>query len=618
MNDSPRHVELLAPARDLTCGVEAIRHGADAVYIGAPRFGARAAAGNSVDDIRRLCDFAHPYGAKVYVTLNTLIYEDELAEAERLVHALYRAGVDALITQDLGLLEMDIPPIPLHASTQMDNRDAGKARFLERVGFSRIVLARELTLAQIREIAEATSVPLEVFVHGALCVSYSGQCYLSAALSGRSANRGECAQYCRLPYTLVDADGRVILKDKHLLSLKDMNRGDRLEELLDAGVTSLKIEGRMKDVSYVKNVTAWYRQKLDALFARRPEYRAASAGHCAYTFTPDPRRSFNRGFTPFYLDGRVKDVTSFDTPKSQGQPIGRVRATRTDGTFHVSAQVPLSNGDGLTYFNGKGELVGFRINRIDGDRIHTLEKLSIAPGTPLYRNYDQAFEKILAKPSAQRKLNLRLRLTDTPTGFSLEASDETGARVVLSKPFEKTPARVPQTERIRSELGKLGDTLFQAERIEVALSADWFIPASFLADLRRETIDLLLANQRVRYPREVARWKQARQGDKAFLLKDRSLSYRDNVANSLARRFYKKQGAREIAPAFEVKPPGEEAPLMYAKHCLRYSLGWCPRQQAARSPYREPYYLCYKETRLRLQFDCQNCQMLILADKRKE
>lgn len=618
MNDSPRHVELLAPARDLTCGVEAIRHGADAVYIGAPRFGARAAAGNSVDDIRRLCDFAHPYGAKVYVTLNTLIYEDELAEAERLVHALYRAGVDALITQDLGLLEMDIPPIPLHASTQMDNRDAGKARFLERVGFSRIVLARELTLAQIREIAEATSVPLEVFVHGALCVSYSGQCYLSAALSGRSANRGECAQYCRLPYTLVDADGRVIVKDKHLLSLKDMNRGDRLEELLDAGVTSLKIEGRMKDVSYVKNVTAWYRQKLDALFARRPEYRAASAGHCVYTFTPDPRRSFNRGFTPFYLDGRVKDVTSFDTPKSQGQPIGRVRTTRTDGTLLVSAQVPLSNGDGLAYFNGKGELVGFRINRIDGDRIHTLEKLSIAPGTPLYRNYDQAFEKILAKPSAQRKLNLRLRLTDTPTGFSLEASDETGARVVLAKPFEKTPARVPQTERIRSELGKLGDTLFQAERIEVALSADWFIPASFLADLRRETIDLLLANQRVRYPRDVTRWKQARQGDKAFLLKDRSLSYRDNVANSLARRFYKKQGAREIAPAFEVKPPGEEAPLMYAKHCLRYSLGWCPRQQAARSPYREPYYLCYKETRLRLQFDCQNCQMLILADKRKE
>ena len=400
-NAEPRPIELLSPAKDLACGIEAIRHGADAVYIGAPRFSARAAAGNTTDDIRALCDYAHLFGARVYVALNTILKEEELKEAERIIHRLYEAGADALITQDMAIATMDLPPIPLHASTQMDNRTPEKVRFLQDVGFTQVVLARELSLEQIREIARRTTVPLEVFVHGALCVSYSGQCYLSAALGGRSANRGECAQYCRLPYTLVDADGREIAAGKHLLSLKDMNRGDYLEDLLDAGVSSLKIEGRLKEVSYVKNVTAWYRRRLDAILARRPEYRKASAGHCDYTFEPAAEKSFNRGFTPFFLRGRSRDITSFDTPKSAGEPVGTVKDVRGN-SFSLQGATTLRNGDGLTFFNERGTLEGFRVNRIEADRVFTLERPALRPGTRLYRNHDQAFERLLEKPSAGR------------------------------------------------------------------------------------------------------------------------------------------------------------------------------------------------------------------------
>ena len=604
-NAEPRPIELLSPAKDLACGIEAIRHGADAVYIGAPRFSARAAAGNTTDDIRALCDYAHLFGARVYVALNTILKEEELKEAERIIHRLYEAGADALITQDMAIATMDLPPIPLHASTQMDNRTPEKVRFLQDIGFTQVVLARELSLEQIREIARRTTVPLEVFVHGALCVSYSGQCYLSAALGGRSANRGECAQYCRLPYTLVDADGREIAAGKHLLSLKDMNRGDYLEDLLDAGVSSLKIEGRLKEVSYVKNVTAWYRRRLDAILARRPEYRKASAGHCDYTFEPAAEKSFNRGFTPFFLRGRSRDITSFDTPKSAGEPVGTVKDVRGN-SFSLQGATKLRNGDGLTFFNERGTLEGFRVNRVEADRVFTLERPALRPGTRLYRNHDQAFERLLEKPSAERRLSLQMEFTDNAFGFTLCLTDETGARVMLAKPFPKETARVEQTGNIRTQLSKLGGTPFEATEIDVRLSGRWFVPSSLLAEMRREGIERLQAVRRVRYRRELARIDRT----STIPYPERTLTYLGNVSNSLAEAFYRQHGVERVEKAFELSPRAG-VPLMFTKHCLRYSMGWCPVHQKGQSPYKEPYYLRYKDTLLRLRFRCDECRMEI-------
>ena len=604
-----RRIELLAPARDVACGMEAIKHGADAVYIGAPKFGARAAAGNSVEDIRTLCELAHLYHVRIYVTLNTILKDEELKEAEALIHDLYQAGVDALIVQDMGITRLNLPPIPLHASTQMDNRTPEKVRFLQEVGFTQVVLARELSLEQIRTIHESCDVPLEVFVHGALCVSYSGQCYLSAALSGRSANRGECAQYCRLPYTFVDADGQVIASNKHLLSLRDMNRSDELEALLDAGVSSLKIEGRLKDVSYVKNVTAYYRQQLDAILKRRPEYVRASAGVSRLTFEPAVEKSFNRGFTSFFLQGRKADITAFDTPKSLGEPVGTVKELKGN-SFTVAGVKPLHNGDGLTFFNQRGELEGFRVNRVEANRVFPQEMPALRPKTPLYRNYDQAFEKLLAKSSAERKLALDLTFTDHAFGFALELADETGARVCLTQPFAKELARSDQEPNIRQQLAKLGNTPFEARTVSCQMSQMWFVPSSLLAEMRRAGVEQLLAAKRIRYPRELAR---PIQNGRVPLFPVKHLTYLGNVANGLARSFYRDHGVQTVEPAFELEPR-QAVPLMFTKHCLRYSMGWCPTYQKKRSPYREPYYLLYKDKRLKLSFDCRHCQMLVLED----
>ena len=504
MQTKSRPIELLSPAKDLNCGIEAINHGADAVYIGAPKFGARSAAGNSLEDIRELCEYAHLYGARIYVTLNTILKEDELEEAERMIWDLWRVGTDALIIQDMGITRLNLPPIPLHASTQTDNRTPEKVRFLEAAGFTQVVLARELSLNEIRRISEATTVPLEVFVHGALCVSYSGQCYLSAALSGRSANRGECAQYCRLPYTMVDATGTEIVTHKHLLSLKDMNRSDQLEALLDAGVSSLKIEGRLKDAGYVKNITAYYRKKLDAVLSRRPEYRRASAGRSTYTFEPVAEKSFNRGFTPFLLEGRTADITAFNTPKSLGEPVGMVKEIKGN-SFTVAGLKQLSNGDGLVFFNRKGELEGFRVNRVEANRVFPLDMPQLAPKTPLYRNFDQAFDKLLAKPSAERKLSVEIEFLDNPFGFTLCMEDETGARIMLTEPFAKELARREQQDNIRTQLSKLGNTPFEASKVVVGLSENWFVPSSLLADMRRRGVEKLLEARRARYPRETVK-----------------------------------------------------------------------------------------------------------------
>ncbi len=604
-----RPIELLAPAKNLECGIEAINHGADAVYIGAPRFGARAAAGNSLADIEALVQYAHLYNVRIYVTVNTILRDDELKETEAMIWDLYRAGVDALIVQDIGLTQLNLPPIPLHASTQMDNRTVEKVRFLADAGFRQVVLARELSVNEISRIhAACPDTLLEVFIHGALCVSYSGQCYVSEACFGRSANRGECAQFCRLQFDMTDADGEVIEKGKHLLSLKDMNQSDNLEELLDAGASSLKIEGRLKDVSYVKNVTAYYRQKLDALFKRRKEYVRASSGSIKLAFRPQLDKSFSRGFTDYFAHGRNPGIFSFNTPKSLGEEVGTVKEIR--GNYLTVAGVKaFSNGDGLCYLDAQGRLQGFRVNRVENNKLFPQEMPRIKPKTVLYRNFDQEFDRIMQKKSAERKLAVDVSLAENNFGFTLTMCDEDGNSVSMALSKNKELARTPQHDNLINQLGKLGNTPFVPRNIEVDLSENWFIPSSELAELRRVTVEKLLSLRRINYHRELWRMPETEHP-----YPQKELTYLGNVMNKEAAAFYQKHGVEKIAPAFEVEHP-EGAALMFCKHCLRYSMGWCPVHHKVKSPYREPYYLVSGDgKKFRLQFDCKNCQMKVYSE----
>jgi putative protease len=606
-----RPIELLAPAKDLNCGMEAVRHGADAVYIGAPAFGARAAAGNSIDDIRTLCDYAHIFNVRIYVALNTILKDDELKTAERMIRQLYDAGADALIVQDMGITQLDIPPIPLHASTQTHNDTPEKTAFLYNAGFKQIVLARELTIDEIRTISECVpNVTLETFIHGALCVSYSGRCYLSAALCGRSANRGECAQYCRLPYSLVDAVGKIIMENKHLLSLKDMNRSDDLEAMMRAGISSFKIEGRLKDVAYVKNITAYYRRKIDAVFAGNPVFYRSSSGHSLFTFEPRPEKSFNRGFTSYFLHGRDADITSFDTPKSIGEHIGIVKEVKGN-SFTVAGLKPVHNGDGLAFFNSHGELEGFRVNRAETNRIFPQKMPALKPKMQLYRNFDRNYRDVLAQPSAERKIDVRIEWGDYPDGFMLTMTDESDARVVIIRPFTKELARKQQQDNVKTQLGKLGNTPFEATEIIISVTKNFFVPSSLLNDMRREATEKLLSVRRMRFRRRYVK-RSAYDNDVAY--PPGKADYTENISNRKAEDFYKKHGVTEPEPSFE-KAPRDDVPLMYAKHCLRYSLGWCPVLQQRKSPYKEPYFLVYKGKRLRLTFDCKKCRMLIYDSK---
>ena len=605
----PRPIELLAPAKNLACGLEAVRHGADAVYIGAPRFGARVSAGNSLEDIAELVKFAHIYRVRVYVTVNTILSEEELKETESMIWDLYRAGVDALIIQDMGITKLDLPPIPLHASTQMDNRSIGKVKFLYEAGFRQIVLARELTLNEIHRIHEqCPEARLEVFVHGALCVSYSGQCYVSQACYGRSANRGACAQFCRLGFDLVDADGKVIVRDKHLLSLKDLNQSDHLEELLDAGVSSLKIEGRLKDVAYVKNVTAAYRRKLDAILKRRPEYVKASSGTVRLDFVPCLDKSFSRGFTDYFLHGRNTGIFSFDTPKSLGEEVGTVKEVRRN-YFTVAGLASFSNGDGLCYIDAQGKLRGFRVNRVEDNKLFPQEMPALQPKMKLFRNFDQAFDRAMQKKSAERRMAVDLCLEENNFGFTLTLCDEDDIRVSTAFPYERELARTPQEENLRNQLGKLGNTPFEPRTIKVCLSGNWFIPSSVVAEWRRQGVEALLEARRIRYPKETAVWKETSHAYPSV-----ELTYAGNVMNPSAEAFYRGHGVLKVAPAFEQRPV-EDAVLMLCKHCIRYGMGWCPTYQKKRSPYREPYYLVSSDgRRFRLDFDCKQCRMKVLAD----
>lgn len=603
-----RKIELLAPAKNLECGLEAINHGADAVYIGAPKFGARSAAGNSLDDIQTLVKHAHLYNARIYVTVNTILKEEELLETEKMIWELYGMGVDALIVQDMGITGLNLPPIPLHASTQTDNRTSDKVKFLASAGFRQVVLARELSLKEIDRIhRENPDVALEAFVHGALCVSYSGQCYVSEACFGRSANRGECAQFCRLSFNMVDADNQIMVSNKHLLSLKDMNQSNQLEALIDAGVSSFKIEGRLKDVSYVKNVTAAYRQKLDEILNRRPDLIKASSGTCYFDFKPQLDKSFSRGFTHYFVNGRDRDIASFDTPKSLGEEMGTVKEIRGN-YLTVAGLKSFNNGDGVCYLDEKGTLQGFRINRVDGNKLFLQEMPEIKQRTVLYRNYDQEFEKILSRESAKRKIAVELLLEDHAFGFSLTLTDEDRNLVTLALPRDKELARSPQTKNLEEQLAKLGNTPFEAIKVEVRFSDNWFIPVSALADLRRKAVDELLTLRSINYKREVSVWKST-----SHAYPQTELTYLGNVMNSKAHSFYAAHGVKNIAPAFE-KQPVEDAVLMFCKHCLRFSMGWCPVHQKGRSPYKEPYYLVSSDgKRFRLSFDCKNCQMKVSA-----
>ncbi|MBQ4524893.1 MAG: U32 family peptidase [Bacteroidaceae bacterium] len=603
-----RPIELLAPAKNLECGIAAIDHGADAVYIGAPRFGARASAGNSVDDIRTLADYAHLFHARIYVTVNTILRDDELADTEQMIWQLYEAGVDALIVQDMAITRMNLPPIALHASTQMDNRTEEKVKFLADVGFTQVVLARELSLDEIAKIHHAVpNTPLEVFVHGALCVSYSGQCYVSEACYGRSANRGECAQFCRLAFTMEDAEGRVIARDKHLLSLKDLNQSNRLEQLLDAGASSLKIEGRLKDVTYVKNVVAFYRHQLDQIIKRRKEYRRASSGRVITDFQPQLDKSFNRGFTHYFLEGRTSDIFSFDTPKSLGEEMGSVKEVRGN-SFTVAGIKPFNNGDGLCYIDNTGRLQGFRVNRVDGNRLFPQEMPPrLAPRTKIYRNFDLKFEQQLSRKSAERRIRVEALLGETPFGFSLTLTDEDDISVSIAVEYQKEQARTPQTENLRTQLGKLGNTPFELTDMQVEWVQNWFLPSSVIAEWRRQVVDLLLRARRINHRRPPVGIKKGRP---TFPIK--KLPYTGNVMNAEAKAFYHTHGVSDIQPAFEaVKPEGEQV-VMTCRHCLRYSMGWCPVHHRKSSPFREPYYIISSDgRRFRLEFDCRNCQMKI-------
>ncbi|MDR2085197.1 MAG: U32 family peptidase [Bacteroidales bacterium] len=607
-------IELLSPAKNIECGIEAINHGADAVYIGAPQFGARIAAGNSLEDIQTLIKYAHQYDAKVYITLNTILNDFELSLAEKLIRQLYNIGADAIIIQDMGILELHLPPIAIHASTQTDNRTVEKVKFLESVGISRVILARELPLPEIQNIRENTSIELEAFVHGALCVSYSGQCYISQASCGRSANKGNCAQYCRLSYDLLDSEGKTLVANKHLLSLKDMDRSDYLKEMIDAGISSFKIEGRLKDIDYVKNITAFYRQKLDGILENRLDLESSSSGKSIFYFTPDPQKTFSRGKTDYLLHGKKDDISSFQTSKSIGEFIGTISQVGRN-YFYLNSDIELSNGDGICYFDDEGTK-GFYINKIDDGRIYPSEMPDLKTGIKMYRNFNHQFNLLLQKKSAERKIDINIVFKDTDDGFCLEISDNSNHFLSLKENYQKELASKPEQviDNIKKQLSKLGNTIYSAEEITVEISQPWFIPSSVLSSWRKEAIELfdairLEAFNKEKEDEEIIR--EARELIPTDYYKDKDISYLGNVMNEKAVNFYKKHGAKTIKPAFEILP-NKNAVLMQCEHCIKYALGWCPKKETNEIPeFTEPLYLKHYDNIYRLEFDCEECKMYV-------
>jgi 23S rRNA 5-hydroxycytidine C2501 synthase len=620
-------LELLSPAKTAEIGREAILHGADAVYIGGPAFGARHNASNTLEDIAALVEFAHRYRARIFVTMNTILHDAELETAEKQIRQLYDAGVDALIVQDMAMFEMDLPPIQLHASTQCDIRTVEKAKFLSQVGFSQLVLARELTIEQIRAIRAEVDTPLEYFIHGALCVAFSGQCYISHADTGRSANRGDCSQACRLPYTLSDGQGRVVAYEKHLLSMKDNDQSRNLEALVDAGIRSFKIEGRYKDMGYVKNITAHYRLLLDEILDRRPELARASSGRTEVMFTPDVDKNFHRGHTDYFAQGRQETIGAFDSPKYVGGELGTVARIGGDN-FDLVTHAPMANGDGLNYMH-KRDTVGIQANTVqklseddEGQRwrVFPNEGLATLPGlkvgTVIHRNRDHQWEATLTKKSSERKVRADLRLEDTAGGLRLTVTDEDGITTTTAASLALQPAQQADQALagLRASLGKLGNTMFEAGTIEVALSQPWFVPASAINGLRR---DAIAAQEAAR----LAAWQRperAQPVEPPAAYPETQLSYLANVYNEKARAFYHKHGVQLIAAAYESHEEPGEVSLMITKHCLRFSFNLCPKQakgvQGVQGQVRaEPMTLVSGDETYTLKFDCKPCEMHVMG-----
>lgn len=600
-------LELLSPAKNLESGICAIDHGADAIYIGADKFGARAAAGNSLEDISILCRYAHIYNAKVYVTVNTIIYDDEIDNTLELCQKLQDIGVDAILVQDMGIYSLlsSKLSIPLHASTQTDNRTVEKVKWLSSLGLKRVVLARELSIKEIENIhRQVPDVELEVFVHGALCVSYSGQCYASQYCFNRSANRGECAQFCRMPFTLKDADGNIITQSSHLLSLKDLALLHNIDKLAEAGACSFKIEGRLKNIDYVKNITAAYSERLNDLCKRYPnKYKRASMGKCTYTFKPDIFKTFNRGYTTYFAEDRQIGMSSPDTPKSIGEYIGKVKEIRSN-YFIVSTEKSLHNGDGLCFVNMSNKLVGFRVNRVDGNKVFPLKiSVDIQRGVQIYRNYDQTFHTLINKPSSVRKMEVSLLLTIDKDLLTLQMTDEKGEKRVISEPYTYTPSQNNQDDNIRKQLTKLGNTPYICKEIDLVYNCDNpFIPNSTLTRLRRELIEkdnsITSIKERPALP--------AKQVPPPLY----SHTYLYNASNEKSKSFYKEYGIE--ANSFEKEEPTKKL-LMQCRFCLKHEMGYCSKLKN-KTPWREPLRLSLDDGQnFNLVFNCKDCQMEIWA-----
>lgn len=609
---TPQPIELLAPARNADIAIEAIRHGADAVYIGPQSHGARAAAGNNIAEIARAVEYAHQFNARVYTTVNTLVYDSELSKVESLINELYTIGVDALIVQDLGILKLNIPPIALHASTQCDITTIEKAQFYQQCGFSQLVLPRELTLMEMREIANAVSIPIEAFVHGALCVSYSGNCQAGFATMQRSANRGECPQICRHSFNLTDKAGNIIIADQHLLSLKDLNRSTHIAQMLQAGVTSFKIEGRLKDAAYVKNVVAAYRQIIDKQIESNPQlYTRSSDGISTYNFTPNLNASFNRGFTSFFTTSPSpkEKLANTLTPKWIGEPIGKIincKGNRIKATLTAT----MNNGDGIGYFDKKNKFNGLRINRVEpGGILLAAQEINIPVGTTIYRNHNQLFENQLQSQSATRTIPINMELTTTPWGIKLSVVDPSGTHISVATEMEIQPAKTPQTQSQTQVLAKTGDSIFRANKIDISATENIFIPRSLLASLRRDSIEALINARKCTRPTD------GRKPLPTTLRLPESmhqLKYNDNVANHLAHELYSQAGAQSIEPALEIQdnPVAQGTTVMTTRYCLRRQFNQCLKcSDTTERKWPTDLYLQSGPIKLKIEFDCKNCRM---------
>ena len=605
-----KKVEILAPAKNLDQGMAAINAGADAVYIGAPMYGARSNATNSIEDVAELVKYAHLFKAQVFVVVNTILYDNELESCRRMIWDLYKIGVDALIIQDTALFEMDLPPIVLHSSTQANNRDPKHVKFLADAGIKRVVLARELNLHQIKEIHEATDVELEFFVSGALCVSFSGNCYMSVANGERSANRGSCAQNCRLPYSLVDGNGETLIKNSHLLSIKDLDLSDQLPELIEAGITSFKIEGRLKDVVYVKNNVSYLRKKLDAFLEGNEKYIKASSGKTFYNFEPEMGRSFNRGYTDYFVNERKEKIGSWESPKSKGQVIGKLIEIKGNAYVIENAE-KLNNGDGLYFLNENGEADGAQVNTVQGNMVYPNVMKFIPVGTLISRNSDAAFNRLVEREdSTIRKISTRFTLSETDKGFQLHVVDEDQCESIsiIEHPKELTKNNESIESNIKTNLNKTGGTPYIADEIEIKFSANWFLPISKVNELRRSALEKLTENRLKSYHREEY---QITKTDHPYPVKELDFTY--NVSNKLARQFYERHGVTQIEKAFELQWDPGKSRVMVTKYCVKYELGkcWKYHKDTLGEKLKEPLTLKHGDNAYKLKFNCKACEMEI-------